>query len=309
MTEDYTTNMTNATNSTNSTDNNGTSHYAKPLTSFQQVYVTLNYIIAVVSALIAIIMFIGTIINKKTHRNLKTIHIQFFISVWVSCVYQFLNNKHVQCNTVLTFEIFTTFPVVSQLTCMMLCTYLMFTEQFETTKTKIYIITFIFLNWFPALGLESVFTEYSSFHQIDFFCRFLRGPLMYKMYLIFTGIFQFYFYLIIFFLFRKLRQLKATHEGDLDVYSKIFKKICIQFGCGLFYSTVMWFYVFRKSLDSIDEESGEGWFYFAGILYNLSMPVLLFVFIWSSNVRHSISQIPCFKCLGEGDSTDLPLCE
>ena len=267
------------------------------------VYVTMNYTIAILTVLIVIVMLIGTIINKKTHPNLKIIHIQFFISSLVSCAYHFMNVKSVSCRAILSFEIFTTFPIVSQLTCMLLCTYLMFKEEFETTKTKVYVITFIFVNWLPTLGLDAFLKENDNFvgtDQREFFCRFIRYSDLYIAFWVLTGFFQFYFYLIMFFLYRKLRQLKAT--GDMDVLSKIYKKTGIQFICGFIYSIVMWFYIFSKRTTGPHDRIGEIWFYISGVLYNLSMPVLCFIFIWSSNLRDSISQIPCFGWLAERES-------
>ena len=130
----------NTDNSTNNMNNN------TPLTLPQNVYVTINILIAIVTALIVIVMLIGTIISKKTHCYLKTIHIQFFITALISCAYHFLNRKPVHCLSILLFELFTTFPMASQLTSIMLCNYLMFKEQFETSKTKIYVFAFIFIN-------------------------------------------------------------------------------------------------------------------------------------------------------------------
>ena len=163
----------------------------------EKIYVTINYIIAIITALIVIIMLIGTIINKKTHPNLKTIHIQFFISSLASCAYHFMNVTNVPCRAILSFEIFTTFPIVSQLTCMLLCTYLMFKEEFETTKTKVYVITFIFVNWLPTLGLNAFLEENINFvgpDQREFFCRFIRHSDLYTAFWVLTGFFQFYFY-------------------------------------------------------------------------------------------------------------------
>ena len=267
------------------------------------IYITINYLIAIITVLIVIVMLIGTIINKKTHPNLKIIHIQFFISSLISCAYHFMNVKSMSCRAILSFEIFTTFPIVSQLTCMLLCTYLMFKEEFETTKTKVYVITFIFVNWLPTLGLGAFLYEdnFIDDTQREFFCRFLKKTSkLYTAFWISTGIFQFYFYVIMFFLYRKLRQLKAT--GDMYVLSKIYKKTGIQFICGFIYSLVMWFYVFSRRINEEQGKLGEAWFYFSGVLYNLSVPVLCFVFIWSSNLKNSISQIPCFGWLADKQS-------
>ena len=298
-------------NTDNNTDNNtNNTNINMSLTLSQNVYVTINYFIAIVTALIVIVMLIGTIISKRTHCYLKTIHIQFFITALTSCVYHFLNRKPVNCRSVLPFEIFTTFPMVSQLTCIMLCNYLMFKEQFETTKTKIYVFTFIFINWVPALTLEALIgsTEKNKdtssdrlFDRRDFFCRFYLGGLFYA-FLIMTVLFQFYFVLIMVFLYKRLKEVKSTFEGDKDVFLHIYTKIGSQFIFALIHAVVMWIYVFAKAMDKESEESNNSpdslWYYILGTLYNLSVPFLCYVFIWSSNLRESISQIPCFRCLG-----------
>ena len=267
------------------------------------IYVSINYIIATITAIIVIIMLIGTIINKKAHCYTKTIHIQFFISALLSCAYHFLNVKSVPCRTVLPLEIFTTFPIVSQLTCMVLFSYLMFKEEYDTTKAKIYIIAFTFVHWIPAIGLAIVFKEK---HYIEkfFFCRFKRGFAFYNSFWIITAVFQIFFYVLIFCLDRKLRELKLTLTKESDVLAKVHKKLCIQFVCGLVYSSIIWFYVFSKSLDKDfeekkDEKITDAPYYLPGILYNLSVPVICFLFIWSTNLRDSIMEIPCIRCLAE----------
>ena len=216
----------------NNTDNNANNN--TPLSLPQNVYLTINNLIAFVTALIVIVMLIGTIISKKTHCYLKTIHIQFFITAFISCVYHLLNRKPVQCLSILLFEIFTTFPMVSQLTCIMLCNYLMFKEQFETTKTKIYVFAFIFVNWVPAFILEVIIgrikknveipLEQRLFDRIDFFCRFCLSS-VFNAFLIMTVLFQFYFVLIMIFLYKRLKELKSTFTGDKDVFSHIYTKI------------------------------------------------------------------------------------
>lgn len=283
----------------------------EPNPTYVGIYITINYVIAVITALIVIVMLIGTILNKKSHCYLKTIHIQFFITALMSCVYHFLNRKPVHCRAILSFEIFTTFPVVSQLTCMLLCTYLMFKEEFETRKTKVYVFSFIFVNWLPTLGLHAFLNDdnFMVSEKREFFCRFFRNSKLYIVFWVLTGIFQFYFDLIMFFLYRKLKQLKST--GDMEVLSKIYKKIGIQFICEFLYSIVMWFYVFSKRTEREPKDGqahlGEAWYYFSGVLYNLSTPILCFIFIWSSNLRDSISQIPCFGWLAERQIQQEPM--
>lgn len=61
----------------------------------------------------------------------------------------------------------------------------------------------------------------------------------------------------------------------------------------------MWIYVFAKAMKKEPQEFEDSiWYYILATLYNLAVPFLCFVFIWSSNLRESISQIPCFRCLG-----------
>ena len=200
------------------------------------------------------------------------------------------------CDTIFSLEIFITFPVVSILTSMVLFTYLMFKEEFESTKSKLYVIVFIFVNWIPALGFGlEVSTHGEKFERVGLVCHFKDYDIMYGSITALTGLFQFYFYLIMFFLYRKLRILKSSATGDADLIASIFKKIGIQFVCGFLYSLVMWLYVFSRRSNWLDQK----YYYFVGVLYNLSIPALCFVFIWSSNLRNAISQIPGFGWLGE----------
>ena len=268
--------------------------------TFGGICVSINYIIAIITVIIVIIMLIGTIINKKAHCYTKTIHIQFFISALLSCAYHFLNVESVPCKKVLPLEIFTTFPIVSQLACMVLFSYLMFKEEFDTKKAKIYIIAFTFIHWIPAIGLTIVLKE-KHYTEKYFFCRFNRRKAYYNSFWIITAVFQIFFYVLIFCLDRKLRELKLTLTKERDLLSKVHKKLCIQFVCGLVYSSVIWFYVFSKSLnkDESEEKKDDELYYVPGILYNLSVPVICFLFIWSSNLRDSIIELPCIKCLAE----------
>ena len=193
------------------------------------IYVFVNYIIAIITALFVILMFIGTIISKTTHWHLKTIHIQFLITSLISCVYHLLNVTSVRCSTVLPIEIFIAFPIVSQLTCLILFSYLMFKEELESKKAKIYVITFIFVNWIPAIGLAAVFKE-KHFKEENFFCRFKGGIAFYRSFWIITGVFQVFFYFLIYCLRRKLKELMSTHTDEMEVLSKVYKKMCAQFG-------------------------------------------------------------------------------
>lgn len=257
------------------------------------IYVFVNYIIAIITALFVILMFIGTIISKTTHWHLKTIHIQFLITALISCVYHLLNVTSVRCSIVLPIELFIAFPIVSQLTCLILFSYLMFKEELESKKAKIYVITFIFVNWIPAIGLAAVFKE-KHFKEENFFCRFTGGIAFFRSFWIITLVFQVFFYILIYCLHKKLRELMSTHTDETEVLSKVYKKICVQFGYALFYTFVMWFYVFVKC-DKIS--LGDAVYYLPGVLYNLSIPVLCIIFIWSANIRNSVSKIPFLRFL------------
>lgn len=256
------------------------------------IFIIINYIIALVTAIIVIIFFIGTVISKSTHRYLKTVHIQFFISALFSCGYHFLYIKEYRCRGILALEIFTTFPIVAQLTFMILCTYLIFKDQFETGRTRIYLILSILFNWIPAFMFEASLKS-GTFGRYKFFCYFDREKSLFTALWIVTLVFQFYFYLIILLIHRKFREIKSNFPEETNLVSKIHRKMCIQFGFGVFYSCVMWIFIFTKGW------FGQGLYYFIGIFYHLSVPVLCFVFIWSSNLRKSISQIPYFKWLAE----------
>ena len=101
------------------------------------------------------------------------------------------------------------------------------------------------------------------------------------------------------FLYKRLKELKSTFTGDKDVFLHIYTKIGSQFIFALIHAIVMWIYVFAKAMKKEPQEFEDStWYYILATLYNLAVPFLCFVFIWSSNLRESISQIPCFRCLG-----------
>ena len=266
------------------------------------IYTIINYVIAITTALFVIVLFIGTIINKKTHWHLKLIHIQFFICALLSCLYHLLNVTSVPCERFLPLEIITTFPMVTQLTSMILSSHLIFKEELESIKARIYVITFIFVNWIPAIGLVIGFSK-EYIEPYKFFCRFVAGNPSFRFFWVTTVVFQVFFYVIMLFLYRKLKQLKSDVTGETEVLSKIYKKICTQFVCGILYSVVMLFFIFLR-VRYWEMLIGDEWFYIPGILYNLSVPVICYLFIWSANLRHSISQIPCFRFLALGNNDE-----
>ena len=59
----------------------------------------------------------------------------------------------------------------------------------------------------------------------------------------------------------------------------------------------MWFYVFSKSIYDEKIRLGDTVYYLPGVLYNLSIPVLCIIFIWSANIRNSVSKIPFLRFL------------
>ena len=266
------------------------------------IYIFINYVIAIITALFVIVLFIGTLINKTTHWHLKSIHIQFFICALISCSYHLLNITSVPCEKFLPLEIITTFPMVSQLNCMTLSSYLMFKEELESYKAKIYVITFIFVNWIPALALLMNFTK-EYIKPKEFFCRFIGGTDVFRGFWITTTVFHVFFYVIMFFLFKKLKQLKSDVSEETEVILKIYKKVCIQFVCGILYTVVMTFFIFFKAEYQGNVWFEDEWFYVPGILYNLSVLVMCFLFVWSANLRNSISKIPFLGFLAQQQSS------
>ena len=258
------------------------------------IYTFINYVIAIITALFVIVLFIGTLINEKTHWHLKSIHIQFFICALISCSYHLLNVTSVPCEKFLRLEIITTFPMVSQLTCMILSSYLMFKGELESYKAKIYVIAFIFVNWIPALGLVIGYDE-KYIKPKEFFCRFVGGNEFFRGFWITTTVFQGFFYVIMLFLYKKLKQLKLDVSEETEEISKIYKKVCIQFVCGILYSVVMLFFIFCKAEYKEKIWFEDEWFYVPGILYNFSVFVMCFLFVWSANLRNSISKIPFLR--------------
>ena len=260
------------------------------------IYTIINYVIAITTALFVIVLFIGTIINKKTHWHLKLIHIQFFICALLSCLYHLLNVTSVPCERFLPLEIITTFPMVTQLTSMILSSHLIFKEELESIKARIYVITCIFVNWIPAIGLVIGFSK-EYIEPYKFFCRFVAGNPSFRFFWVTTVVFQVFFYVIMLFLYRKLKQLKSDVTGETEVLSKIYKKICTQFVCGILYSVVMLFFIFCKAEYKGKIWFEDEWFYVPGILYNFSVFIMCFLFVWSANLRNSITKIPFLRFL------------
>lgn len=260
-------------------------------------YIGINYVIAILNVLIVIVFFIGTVLSKNMPCILKTVHIQFLVSGLISSVYQFMYRKEARCRGIFAFEVFTTFPIVAQLTFMILCTYLIFKEQFETTRTKVYFVISLVCNWCPAFFCEASLDP-EILKRNGFFC-FMDKSSLNTAFWILTGVFQINFYVIIFLIHRQLKSLKETFTGDINLLSDLHRKICVQFGFGLFYSCMMWTFIFSKKY------LPSACFYFFGVLYHLAIPVLCFVFIWSPSLKKSISRMPCFRWIDKQEDESI----